>query len=92
MLKTIPHNKGGINEPLIRLHISKADYKKIRSYANYSSEGIMPADMIDYLKWQIAPLTSNDFGKAGQKAMDENYLYICVRKNKWKRLTLDKVF
>lgn len=37
------------------------------------------------LEWTIAPLSTSSNGTAGQIAYANNYLYICVSANKWKR-------
>jgi len=37
------------------------------------------------LEWTIAPTSISSNGTAGQIAYANNYLYICVSSNKWKR-------
>jgi hypothetical protein len=37
------------------------------------------------LEWTVAPTSISSNGTAGQIAYANNYLYICVSPNKWKR-------
>lgn len=39
--------------------------------------------------WSPVPGSSGAVGKAGQKAYDSDYLYICVAANTWKRIAFD---
>ena len=38
------------------------------------------------------PLSSNSPGEKGQMAIGENYLYVCVSKDRWKRVALTSNF
>ena len=36
----------------------------------------------------VPPSSSSDVGTKGQMAYDNNYLYLCINENSWKRITL----
>lgn len=39
--------------------------------------------------WQAAPATSTSTGRKGDNAFDNNYFYVCVATNTWKRVPLE---
>jgi hypothetical protein len=41
-----------------------------------------------YLSWTNAPAATNSTGTAGQLAYSNNYFYVCVSNNTWRRTTL----
>jgi hypothetical protein len=56
---------------------------------NYNnSEVILKADDLDAITMVPAPITSSSEGTTGQVAYDNNYVYVCVATNTWKRSPL----
>lgn len=50
---------------------------------------VMPVDRILATEsWRAVPASSTAAGITGQKAHDQNYLYICINTNTWRRMPL----
>lgn len=45
------------------------------------------SDQISSAQAAGVPVSSLDIGKVGQIAYDENYVYICVAENTWRRMS-----
>lgn len=42
-----------------------------------------------YSRWVATPDSVGSSGVAGTTAYDENYLYVCILSNSWKRISMD---
>ena len=93
VFNTENHNDGGRDEPYEKFHLSQSERQGTLKGATYANDGIMPAGILRDLIWtDPVPTTSNYPGKKGQKARDDNYLYICIRDNYWKRVDGENTF
>jgi hypothetical protein len=45
-------------------------------------------NIADLLKFTTAPLTATSPGVAGQIAYQDNFLYICIENNNWRRIRM----
>lgn len=87
---TEPHIRP--DPPVEEWHLTEDEYKAVNRYGNADQSGIMPAVVYQTMAWQDVPATPFSPGKPGMKARDDNYLYICVRKNYWKRAAVENSF
>lgn len=60
--------------------------KFVESDGHLTLEGLMFLGGVH--TWVPAPSSSSAPGTQGQLAYDQNYVYLCVQKNTWKRIAL----
>jgi hypothetical protein len=86
----IEHNEGGNKSPYEEYHLTAdTKYEALREASQYWS-GLVPAKAAGLLEWvNPPPATSYSAGKKGQRAVDANYYYICVKDGYWKRFPLE---
>ena len=80
------------NRPREDWHLTKDEWEAVNRFGDTDRPGLMPCVFMDNLKWQPVPGTPYSHGKPGQKARDNDYLYICVRNNLWKRAPMEDSF
>ena len=99
----VPHNDGFIDIFVNGVRLNSTEYSSVNDqtivfnerfyggervdihvYNRYSSLISSSSKMID-----TPPSSSSDVGIPGQTAYDDNYLYVCVAPNTWKRTELD---
>lgn len=73
-------------------HLSKDEHEALRRKTAYNSSGALPSVLMTNIKWSEPPGTPVSDGTPGMKARDDDYLYICVSRNKWKRAPLEGIF
>ena len=64
------------------------DFDNVESNDYDNSEFILSSTLIDYPTIVVAPATTNSLGETGQIAYDNDYVYICIATNTWKRSEL----
>lgn len=67
-----------------------ANKNSINGYCGLDSGGLVPYAQLpsSIMKWVSAPATPTSSGTAGEASYDNDYLYICVATNTWKRMPL----
>ena len=83
-LDTLVTNKTLVNEE---------DAATFDSMIDLAVDAVAGTDAVNYqtmvaYEWVTAPASNTAAGTAGQKAYDDNYLYICVSNATWRRTTL----
>lgn len=60
------------------------------NYDGYNWKRMTPADLgiPNAIEWVTPPAATNSTGTPGQAAYSDNYLYICISSNTWRRATL----
>ena len=64
------------------------DFDNVESNDYDNSEYILTGNEIDYPTIVSAPITVNSPGETGQIAYDNDYVYVCIATNTWKRSAL----
>jgi hypothetical protein len=60
------------------------------TFTDNSTKTFDITENINLLSWTLpAPLSSNYAGTAGSISYDENFFYICIEGNSWKRINID---
>lgn len=80
------------SRPAEEWHLTEDEYKAVNRYGTADQSGIMPSVLYQTMAWQPVPLTQTSPGAMGMKAIDENYMYICIRNNFWKRVPVESTF
>jgi len=78
--------------PAEEWHLTEEEQKAVKRFGTHNQTGIMPSVIHKNLEWQDPPGTPFSPGEPGQKSIDGSYLYICVRKNYWKRVPTEDTF
>ena len=86
------HDKGVNEQPYEAYHLTADQAKALSRPGGVTTSGILPAIVYNNIIWVLPPVCSNSPGKAGQKAIDSKYIYICVKNNVWKRAALESSF
>lgn len=76
------HTQGG------SIHLNEDEHAVATRTANRGERGLVPSGMILEGVWYEPPATSSSQGMKGMRAFDEDYMYLCVATNTWRRLPL----
>ena len=89
----VEHASGGHPTPdYQRYHLTADELTVIKRLANSSRNGLAPAGMVvNHIQYVDPPTTSRSTGIMGQRALDEEYFYICVATDLWGRVKLDPI-
>jgi hypothetical protein len=89
-LLTQEHIQGGTITPYDYTHLTSEEYNAATQVVSDKSKGLMPAGVVDTLKWVAPPANSNSSGNFGYRAIDSSdYFYVCVAPNSWRRCRLE---
>lgn len=70
-------------------HLTEVNHHHATQEATREERGLMPPAMIFEGVWYKPPAVFNSPGRPGMKAFDEDYMYICVSLNIWRRVELE---
>lgn len=70
------------------INFNGGDFDNVESDNYDNSEYILNGNEIDYPSIVTVPETSSSLGETGQIAYDNDYVYICIATNAWKRSAL----
>jgi hypothetical protein len=87
-INPVLHNQGGLNTPYEKYHLTEAQWERAIRSATAAQDGLAPAGAMDYMDYVTPPLESNSPGTEGQRALDDNYFYLCVGTDTWRRIPL----
>ena len=78
--------------PLEDWHLTEDEMNAVNRYGSHNQTGMLPESLYENLTWSDVPGTPYSPGTPGQKARNNQFLYICVSDGLWKRAPVEVVF
>ena len=88
----VEHNLGGSNTPYEKYHLTLDQLSAATRNASMDEIGLVKAGLSNCINYITnPPETVTSYGLKGMRAIDADYMYICVDKDTWRRMPLTKI-